>query len=116
MFKTPVMAIVLVAVAAVLGAVGQFLFNHASGQIKGGIVSFFLNPWVIAGMVCYLTVMGLFTTAFKKGGTVAVLYPIYASTFIWAAIIAWQLYDQPIKPVHVLGMALLVAGMFLMGL
>ena len=116
MFKTPAIAMVLVAVAAVLGAAGQFLFKHASGQIKGGIVSFFLNPWVIAGMVCYVTVMGLFTTAFKKGGTVTVLYPIYASTFIWAAIIAWQFHDQPIRLVHVAGMAFLVAGMFLMGL
>ena len=44
-----------------------------------------------------------------------VLYPIYATTFIWAAFIAWMAYQTPIKPVNIMEMALLVVGMFLMG-
>ena len=44
-----------------------------------------------------------------------VLYPIYASTFIFAALIAWYAYATPIKPVNVLGMGLLVLGMYWMG-
>lgn len=31
--------------------------------------------------------MVLFVAAFKKGGELSVLYPIYATTFIWAALI-----------------------------
>jgi multidrug transporter EmrE-like cation transporter len=45
----------------------------------------------------------------------SVLYPVYASTFIWAALIALWAYGTPIKPVNVLGMVLLVGGMFCMG-
>ncbi len=60
--------------------------------------------------------MVLFVAAFKRGGSMAVLYPVYASTFIWAALIAWLAFDHPIRPVHVAGMALLVCGMYLMGL
>jgi multidrug transporter EmrE-like cation transporter len=59
--------------------------------------------------------MVLFVAAFKRGGSLAVLYPIYASTFIWAALIAWSAYGVPIKPANICGMALLVAGMYLMG-
>ena len=79
------------------------------------MLGFFLNPWVLAGMLCYLSVMGLFTFAFKRGGSVPVLYPIYASTYIWAALIALALYGHPIKPVHIVGMMLLVLGMWCMG-
>ena len=67
-------------------------------------------------MACYVGVMVLFMLGFKKGGSITVLYPIYATTFIWAAVIALAAYHQPIRPVHVLGMLLLLAGMFLMGL
>jgi multidrug transporter EmrE-like cation transporter len=59
--------------------------------------------------------MVLFVAAFKRGGELSVLYPIYASTFIWAALVALWAYGVPIKPVNVLGMILLVAGMFCMG-
>ena len=57
----------------------------------------------------------LFIAAFKRGGALSVLYPIYASSFIFSAIGAWWLYSEPIRPANVAGMGLLVAGMFLMG-
>ena len=50
-----------------------------------------------------------------RGGALSVLYPVYASTFIWAALIALVAYGTPIKPVNIAGMALLVLGMYLMG-
>ena len=45
----------------------------------------------------------------------AVLYPIYATTFIWAALIALAAYGTPIRFVNIAGMALLIVGMYLMG-
>ena len=66
-------------------------------------------------MICYVLVMVLFVAAFKRGGSLTVLYPIYASTFIWAALIARFAYDVPIKPMNLAGMGLLVVGMYLMG-
>ena len=60
--------------------------------------------------------MVLFVAAFKKGGSLAALYPVYASTFIWAALIALLAYGTPIRPINVAGMGLLVGGMYCMGL
>ena len=59
--------------------------------------------------------MVLFVAAFKKGGALTVLYPVYATTFIWAAIIAFAAYGTPIRGINVVGMALLIVGMYLMG-
>ena len=60
-------------------------------------------------------VMVLFVAAFRKGGSLAVLYPIYATTFIWAAVLALLVYGTPIKAANVLGMAFLILSMYLMG-
>ena len=51
-----------------------------------------LNMRLIGGVGCYIAVMVLFVAAFKRGGSLTVLYPIYSSTFIWAAAIAWWVY------------------------
>lgn len=114
LMKTPLLAIGSVLVASLLGAIAPFLFEYGSKQMQGRILEFLTNPWIIAGMATYLTVMVFFTYAFRLGGTVRVLYPVYASTFIWAALIAWLRHGTPIEPIHAGGMVLLMAGIVCM--
>ena len=92
---TPVISIIFFVFAAFLGALGQYLYK--------------------AGADAAGAVMTLFVAAFRKGGALTVLYPVYASTFIWAALLAFFFQAIPIRPVNVAGMGLLVIGMFLMG-
>ena len=112
---TPGISIVMFVAAALFGALGQYLYKSGADAAAGTIASYVLNPRLLGGVVCYITVMVLFVAAFRKGGALTVLYPIYASTFIWAALIALFAYGTPIKPINIGGMALLVAGMYLMG-
>jgi len=114
MKDTPILAIFLVAGASFLGAAGQFLFKAGSARAEMSVTAFLTSPFIIGGMVSYVAVMVMFTTAFRMGGSVRVLYPIYASTFIWAALGAYILYSEPIRPVHVGGMVLLVGGILCM--
>ena len=101
--------------ASVFGAVGQFLYKSGTDRAAGGLLSYVLNGRILLGIVCYFAVMVLFVTAFKRGGSLTVLYPIYATTFIWAALLSMFVFATPIKPVNVLGMGLLVLGMYCMG-
>src|SRR5882724_9659524 len=101
--------------AALAGALGQFLYKAGAERAGGSIGSYLLNARLLGGVVCYVAVMVLFVAAFKKGGALTTLYPIYATTFIWAAFIAWFVYGTPIRLVNVGGMALLIAGMYFMG-
>jgi multidrug transporter EmrE-like cation transporter len=112
---TPSSSMILFLVAAFIGALGQFLYKAGAERTTESLVSYVLNWRLLAGVVCYIAVMVLFIAAFKLGGELSVLYPLYASTFIWAAFIALWAYDVPIKPINVAGMVLIVAGMFLMG-
>jgi multidrug transporter EmrE-like cation transporter len=112
---TPALSIAMFVAAALFGALGQYLYKSGADAASGTIASYIVNPRLLGGVVCYIAVMVLFVAAFRKGGALTVLYPIYATTFIWAALIALFVYGTPIKPVNVGGMALLVAGMYLMG-
>ena len=112
---TPVASIAMFVAAALFGALGQYLYKSGADVADGTIVGYIANPRLLGGVVCYIAVMALFVAAFRKGGALTVLYPIYATTFIWAALIALAAYGTPIKPVNMAGMTLLVAGMYLMG-
>lgn len=113
--QTPFASILMFLMAAVLGAVGQFLYKSGADRAGGSIASYVLNARLMGGVICYVAVMVLFVAAFKKGGSLAVLYPIYATTFIWAALIAYAAYGAAIRPVNIAGMLFLVLGMYLMG-
>ena len=112
---TPAISIAFFLAAALLGALGQYLYKSGADLVGESAVSYVANPRLLGGVVCYIAVMVLFVAAFKKGGSLTVLYPIYATTFIWAALLALVVYGTPIKGVNVVGMALLVVGMYLMG-
>ncbi len=112
--KTPASSILMFLAAALLGAVGQYLYKAGADRASDAW-SYVANPRLLGGVVCYVAVMVLFVAAFKRGGSMAVLYPLYATTFVWGALIAWAAFGVPIRPVHVAGMALLIAGMYLMG-
>lgn len=114
--STPVLSIVYFLVAALAGALGQYLYKSGADQASGSIASYVLNLRLLGGVVCYIAVMVLFVAAFKQGGSMSVLYPLYATTFVWAALIALLAYGTPIRPVNVAGMILLVVGMCLMGM
>jgi multidrug transporter EmrE-like cation transporter len=113
--RTSPLAIVFFIIAAFLGALGQFYYKSGAEKAGNTLASYIFNARLLAGVVCYVAVMVLFVAAFKRGGALTVLYPIYASTFIFAAIIAWFAYSTPIRPVHLAGFALLIAGMYLLG-
>ena len=113
--NTPSLSILFFLLASIFGAVGQFLYKSGADTAGGTVMSYLLNLRIAVGVVCYIAVMVLFVAAFKKGGQLSVLYPIYATTFIWAAIIGWLAYGQNINPLNVAGMILLIGGMYLMG-
>ena len=113
--STPLISILFFVAAAFLGALGQYLYKSGADAATGTFAGYVANPRLLGGVICYIAVMVLFVAAFRKGGALTVLYPIYATTFIWAAFIALAVYGTPIRLVNVAGMGLIVAGMYLMG-
>ncbi|MBI2921404.1 MAG: hypothetical protein HYY18_10005 [Planctomycetes bacterium] len=113
--KTPLLSIAMYSLASLLGAAGQYLYKTGAERASGSAWSYVANAAIWGGVACYVGVMVLFVAALRRGGSMTVLYPVYATTFIWAAIIAKVAFGTPIRGPHVAGMALILAGMFLMG-
>ncbi len=111
-------SVALFLAASFLGAAGQFLYKAGTDRsvaAGGRLVDFVVNGRIAAGVVCYVLVMACFVAGFRAGGSPSVLYPVYATTFIWAALIGRLAYGTAIAPVHVAGMGLILAGVSLMG-
>jgi multidrug transporter EmrE-like cation transporter len=113
--NTPLLSILFFFIASLFGALGQFLYKSGADLADGSLAGYIANPRLIGGVFCYIAVMVLFVAAFKKGGSLTVLYPIYATTFIWAALLAWIAFGTPVKPINIAGMGLLIGGMYCMG-
>lgn len=112
---TSLSSIICFIVAALFGAVGQYLYKSGADAADNTLAGYLLNPRLIGGVVCYVAVMALFIVGFRLGGRMTLLYPIYASTFVWAAVIGWRVYGTPITATNIVGMASLVIGIYLMG-
>jgi uncharacterized membrane protein len=79
--RTSPLAILLFIIAAFLGALGQFFYKSGAEKTDSTFASYIINARLLAGVVCYVAVMVLFVAAFKRGGALTVLYPIYATRF-----------------------------------
>jgi drug/metabolite transporter (DMT)-like permease len=113
--KTAPLAMLYFLVASVLGAVGQFCYKAGADRAPGGVRDYLLNSRILLGVGCYTAVMVLFVAAFKQRASPSVLYPLYATTFIWAALLDHFLCGRIISVANVAGMGLLVGGMYLLG-
>lgn len=100
-------------VASVLGAVGQYLYKEGAQTIGRGLAPWLLNWRILAGVICYLVVTLFFISAFRAGGELTVLYPLYASTFIWALLMGVLLLGESISVAKLLGIVLIIGGMAL---
>ncbi len=105
---TSIKSILLFLIAALLGAFGQYLYK--TGAETGSWVT---NYRIYLGIGCYILVMLLFVYAFKIGGELTVLYPVYATTFIWALLIGVFILKEPINLYKIVGVGFIILGVSL---
>ena len=60
--------------------------------------------------------MVLFVIAYKMGGKISVVYPFYATTFIWGAFLGLFLEKEIIRPPYYVGLALVMAGLIVIAM
>lgn len=100
--------ILLYFIASFLGAFGQYFYKLGSKKL--GTISLLQNWHLFAGVACFCVVMILFVAGFKLGGRMGVVYPVYATTFIWGLLIAKYLENEVILLSQLIGVGFIVAG------
>ncbi len=106
--------IILNLIAAFFGALGQY-FYKIGGQ-KLGQVPLYKNLPLIGGILMFCAVMGLFVAAYKAGGRINIVYPFYATTFAWGALIGVFVDREPWNTSQVVGLAIMMVGLIILAL
>ena len=110
MEQTPsqTLPIVLNLVAAVIGALGQYFYKLGSARLVS--VPFLKNWPLFLGATLFCGVMVLFVIAFKLGGKLSVVYPVYATTFIWGMLIAAWIEGEKVNLYQMSGVLVIILG------
>jgi len=102
------MPIVLNIVASFFGAFGQYFYKLGSKRL--GAESLLRNWQLGLGVLLFCAVMVLFVAGFKLGGRLSVVFPFYALTFVWGALIGYWLENEPVNLLQWSGIGIVVLG------
>lgn len=106
---TQLWAIVVVLSAAVLGAFGQLYFKLGSDTLSMKIKDLLRNRYLIVGVVLYAISTVMFILALKEG-ELSVLYPLIATSYIWATILAKKVLKEDINVYKWSGVVMIIVG------
>jgi multidrug transporter EmrE-like cation transporter len=97
--------ILLNLLAAFLGALGQYFYKIGAQKSQLGSIAI--------GVALFVGVMALFVLAYRFGGRISVVYPFYATTFVWGAVIGVFLEKEPWSNWNLAGLILILGGLTL---
>lgn len=114
--RTPAKSIALVILCTVIGAAAQILMRAGADYIDegGGIQAILMNWRLLAGYGCLAANTLLLVIALREG-QLSVLYPIIALTYVWVAILSPMFFPDTMNAFKVMGIALVVLGVSLIG-
>jgi multidrug transporter EmrE-like cation transporter len=95
-------------IAGFFGAFGQYFYKIGGKRL--GLISLWQNWQLLAGIVLFTGVMVLFVWAFKLGGRMNVVYPVYATTFIWGSLIGILVEKEPFTVPQLVCVVVVVLG------
>jgi drug/metabolite transporter (DMT)-like permease len=101
-------------IAAVLGAAANWLYKKAA--LRFFEIPVWKNLPFFLGILCFVLVLVLFIAAFRNGGRLLVVYPAYATTYIWALVLASVVEREPISPWQIGGILSIILGVCMIGL
>jgi len=103
--------IILYLIASIFGALGQYFYKLGGQNV--GLIPLYKNWQIFTGMMLFCGVMLLFVISFKLGGRMSVVYPVYASTFIWGTLISVYLAKEPFHWTQLAGVLIISSGVAL---
>jgi len=103
--------IVLNLIAALLGAFGQYAYKKGSARLSE--VPLWQNYQIALGVLLFSAVMLCFVVGYKLGGRISVVYPFYATTFVWGALIGYWLEKEPFRWPMAVGILSILIGLIL---
>ena len=104
-------AIALIILTTAFTSIAQILYKQAAPRLPEIIT----NWPLLGGISCY-AIGALLMIASFSGGEVSVLYPLFATSYIWVTLAAWLLFAETLTPVRIIGLVLIVIGVSVIGI
>lgn len=112
---TQLWAIGLVLAAAILGAFGQLNLKIGSDNLSLKIRDLLRNRYLFIGVILYGISAVIFIVSLK-GGELTVLYPLIATSYIWAILLAKKVLNEKINIYKWFGVAMIILGVILINM
>jgi undecaprenyl phosphate-alpha-L-ara4N flippase subunit ArnE len=112
---TKLWAMGLILFSTLLTSTAQLFYKFASDKLSFNILELITNYELIAGMVLY-AIGGILLIVSFRGGEVSVLYPLFATSYIWVSFLSiYFLPDESMNLFKWLGVFTIIAGIVLIG-
>ena len=112
------LVILLTLVAALFTSFSQMLFKRAlTKKLKGikDVIGTLRNRQILVGLCGYLIGFGIYILVLSRS-QLSVVYPIFASSFIFITIISAYKFKERISMVRAIGITLIVFGIVIVAL
>lgn len=108
--KTKTTAILLVLFSTLLTSIGQLFYKLGADQLP----KLFINYFLIIGLLTYFIALVIFIIALKYE-ELSILYPIYATSYIWVTLMSFFILREPSAISKYIGITLIVMGVAVVG-
>ena len=111
---TKLWAMGIVLSSTLLTSTAQLFYKFGSAKLSLDILSIITNFELIIGMVLY-AIGGILLIISFRGGEVSVLYPIFATSYIWVSFLSIYFLGEIMNIFKWLGIFTIMAGIVLIG-
>ncbi|MDP6138746.1 MAG: EamA family transporter [Candidatus Woesearchaeota archaeon] len=112
--STKLWAMGIVLGSTLLTSTAQLFYKFAAEKLSFNILSIITNVNLLVGMVLY-AVGGILLIISFRGGEVSVLYPIFATSYIWVSFLSIYFLGEVMNIFKWLGVFVIIAGIILIG-
>ena len=99
-------------VGILLGVAGQILLKTGAER-SVGMLAQFVNPFTIVGFAIYALAAMFYIIAIKRL-PLSIAFPSVSLSYIVVAVLAHFLWDEPLGPSQLAGIALIAGGILLL--
>jgi multidrug transporter EmrE-like cation transporter len=101
----------LILVGVLLNATAQLLLKAGTNAMPLGL-RLAIEPHILAGLACYVVSVVVWIVALSRV-PVSIAYPMLSIGYVVNAIAAWYLLGEAVTPMRLVGIGIIVLGVFI---
>jgi multidrug transporter EmrE-like cation transporter len=113
--------LIIIFIAVFLSAVGQIFLKIAANiigpiSLKSNVLellSLSMNIYLLIGLISYFISTIIWIVALSRV-SVSIAYPMISLGYVFVALAAWFLFNEPLSPIKLLALGIIIFGIILL--